>query len=220
MSDWRDTLTAAFEEALDLLGEDSEAAAQVVEELGSDGGASEPPDLYSFYEALAVLRNEHRAGNRKTAEALSQLSETLQVFDRQLTGLRSERQRGREQDTALPRGYLLALLDLGDRARRLSAALAEPPPVPLLGAGKWPAAWANIAGAVGIFSTHVSALVDKAGVERIATEGRPFDPERMNAVATVPPTATCAAGTVARETSPGYLLAGDVLRLAEVEIAG
>lgn len=220
MSDWRDTLTTAFEEALDLLDEDPDAVARVEAELEAEDNTPEPPDLYAFYEALAVLRNEHRAGNRKTADALSQLSETLQIFDRQLAGLRSERQREREQETALPRGYLLALLDLGDRARRLTVALGEPPPVPLLGAGKWPTAWARIASAVGIFTTHVHALVDKAGVERIATEGEPFDPQRMNAIATVPSTAHCPAGSVARETSPGYLLAGEVLRLAEVEIAG
>ena len=51
------------------------------------------------------------------------------------------------------------------------------------------------------------------------TEGQAFDPERMNAVATVPATTSCPAATVARESSPGYLLAGEVLRLAEVEIA-
>ncbi len=220
MSDWRDTLTHAFQEALDLLEEEADAVAEIEAELASENSTPEPPDLYSFYEALAVLRNEHRAGNRKTADALSQLAETLQVFDRQLAGLRSERQRDREQETALPRGFLLSLLDLGDRARRLTTALGEPPPVPLLGAGKWPAAWDRIVSAVGIFSTHVEALVNKAGVERIATEGEAFDPRRMNAIATVPSTARCPAGNVARETSPGYLLAGEVLRLAEVEIAG
>jgi len=219
MSDWRATLTSAFEEALDVLAEDPGIGGQILAELEPDE-TPEPPDLYSFYEALAVLRNEHRTGNRKTAEALSQLSETLQAFDRRLAEIRSERRREQEQQNALPRGHLLALLDLGDRAGRLVSALAEPPPPPFFGAGKWPAAWSNIAGATGIFATHVRALVDKAGVERIATEGRPFDPERMIAVATVPATATAPAGTVARESSPGYLLAGEVLRLAEVEIAG
>lgn len=219
MNDWRATLTSAFGEALDRLEEDAELNAQILAQLEADD-EPELPDLYSFYEALAVLRNEHRAGNRKTAEALSQLSETLQAFDRRLAEMRADRKREHEQEAALPRGHLLALLDLGDRAARLAAALAAPPRSPLFGAGKWPGAWDKVAGAVGIFVTHVSALIDKAGVERIATVGLRFDPERMNAVATVPPTSACPAGDVARESSPGYLLGGEVLRLAEVEIAG
>ncbi len=218
MSDWRQNLTAAFHEALDLIADDADPAVEI-DASPDTPDIPGPPDLYTFYEALAVLRNEHRAGNRKTADALSQLSDTLQSFDERLAEIRADRKREQGRDSALPRGHLLAILDLGDRARRLLAALAEPPSPPLFGAGKWPAAWENVASAVAIFSTHVFALIDKAGVEKIETGGQAFDPGRMNAVSVVPATPASPSGSVVREISPGYLLSGEVLRLAEVEIS-
>ena len=219
--DLRDALTLAFQDALDVLDTDAETSAQALADIDAPD-TPEPPDLYSFYEALAVLRNENRTGNRKTAEALSQLSDTLQHFDRRLTEIRADRRRDQEQDqkSAFPRSHLLSLVDLQDRARRLVGALAEPPPSPLFGAGKWPAAWDNINEAMTMFASRVHTLIGNAGIEKIITAGQPFDPETMIAVASTPPTTAYPAGSIVSESSPGYLIAGEVLRLAEVEIAG
>jgi molecular chaperone GrpE len=73
----------------------------------------------------------------------------------------------------------------------------------------------------GVESTHrlfLSALAE-AGAEPILAVGQPFDPRIHEAVATEP-SADLAPGTVAREVRRGWRLGDELLRPAEVVVAG
>jgi molecular chaperone GrpE len=50
--------------------------------------------------------------------------------------------------------------------------------------------------------------------------GQPFDPSTQEAVATIAATAGQPAGTVVGLVRPGYLIGDDVLRAAQVAVAG
>lgn len=57
------------------------------------------------------------------------------------------------------------------------------------------------------------------GITRLEPLGEPFDPERHEAVTTVPVTDTHGEGIVAGVAAPGYLIGQDVLRPAAVAVA-
>jgi len=57
------------------------------------------------------------------------------------------------------------------------------------------------------------------GISRIEPLGEPFDPERHEAVTTVPVSDAYGEGTVAGVAAPGYLIGQDVLRPAAVAVA-
>lgn len=58
------------------------------------------------------------------------------------------------------------------------------------------------------------------GVKRIEPIGQPFDPARHEAVATVAASDPAQAGRVVGVVRPGYLIGDDVLRPAQVAVAG
>jgi molecular chaperone GrpE len=58
------------------------------------------------------------------------------------------------------------------------------------------------------------------GVKRIDPTGQPFDPVLHEAVATVTPAADTDIGRVVGVVRPGYVIADDVLRPAQVAVAG
>src|SRR5205085_8425228 len=74
LSDWKEALRRDFERWLATMEE-------IPAEENEPPGEVEDPDLYSFYEQLAVTTSESRKGNRRTAEALSQWGEILGRFD-------------------------------------------------------------------------------------------------------------------------------------------
>ena len=64
------------------------------------------------------------------------------------------------------------------------------------------------------------ATLEGLGVTRLAPTGEPFDPSRHEAVATVASTNDFAPGTIVGVVKPGYLIGEDVLRPAQVAVAG
>ncbi len=64
------------------------------------------------------------------------------------------------------------------------------------------------------------ATLEGLGVSRLQPEGQPFDPARHEAVATVDPPPGAAPGTIVGVVRPGYLIADEVLRPAQVAVAG
>lgn len=62
-------------------------------------------------------------------------------------------------------------------------------------------------------------VLEKWGVSRIETEGRDFDPEKHEAVASVNDS-TLEEGKIVEEVLSGYLLKEEVLRPAQVKVAG
>jgi molecular chaperone GrpE (heat shock protein) len=183
-------------------------------------GEAATPDLYSFFEELAVLSAESRKGNRRTAEAISQWSEILEHFQGDISQLRAmlAERPGQESD-ALPQAHCLALVDLLDRAERLKEAFGRAPKRSWWGNDrKWRQAWQAQRGALDILRGHLEALLEHAGITRIDTVERPFDPTTMIAVA-AEPSALIPPGRVLEEIIPGYGRRGVVLRLAQVKVS-
>lgn len=69
-----------------------------------------------------------------------------------------------------------------------------------------------------IWTRHQNAMKD-LGIQRIETVQTPFDPETMNAIASVPATDDFPEGHVVDQLSPGYSWRGTVVRFAIVRVA-
>jgi molecular chaperone GrpE len=65
---------------------------------------------------------------------------------------------------------------------------------------------------------RIERLMTDVGIERIASVGRPFDPETMEAIEVVT-VAEQPPGTVLEELRRGYLWRGRVFRFAQVRVA-
>ena len=64
------------------------------------------------------------------------------------------------------------------------------------------------------------ATLEGLGVSRLEPSGQPFDPARHEAVATVSAPSGTSAGAVVGVVRPGYLIGDEVLRPAQVAVAG
>ena len=73
---------------------------------------------------------------------------------------------------------------------------------------------------VSIVRQQFLATLEGLGVQRVESVGSPFDPARHEAVATVTAPDGTAAGTIVGIIRPGYLIGEDVLRPAQVAVAG
>ena len=77
---------------------------------------------------------------------------------------------------------------------------------------------ANVVEGVELILRELLKVLERAGVTRYSALGQPFDPTRHEAIARVV-SPDGAPDTVVRETAPGYLLHGRVLRAALVAVA-
>jgi len=213
LAGWKEALRCDVERWLGSLDEIPSSNAEDLDEAAT-------PDLYSFFEELAALSVESRKANRRTAEAISQWSEILEHFQgdvSQLRALLAERP-GQESD-ALPQAHCLALVELLDRAERLTQAFGRAPKRSWWGNDqKWRQAWQAQRGALDILRGHLESLLEHEGVARIKTVDTPFDPTTMIAVAGEP-SALIPPGRVLEEVIPGYGRRGAVLRLAQVKVS-
>jgi molecular chaperone GrpE len=73
---------------------------------------------------------------------------------------------------------------------------------------------------IAIVRQQFLSTLEGLGVIRIAPAGQPFDPSRHEAVATVAASNGQPAGTIVGVVKPGYLIGDDVLRPAQVAVAG
>jgi molecular chaperone GrpE len=64
------------------------------------------------------------------------------------------------------------------------------------------------------------ATLEGLGVTRLSPLGQPFDPARHEAVTTLAASDASPAGTIVGVIKPGYLIGEDVLRPAQVAVAG
>ncbi|CAN5125548.1 hypothetical protein BH23VER1_BH23VER1_05490 [soil metagenome] len=184
--------------------------------------SGETPDLYSFFEELAALRNESRTGNRRGTEVVSKLTESLSRCEDQLGILAQHAASPPTNHEPLPRKYCLSLVELLDRMDRIASAL-ERPPTP---SRRWFApradslttAWESLREGFAILRRHTTGLLRDAGISTIPATGEPFDPLKMIAVSAehepgVEP------NQVLEEIQPGYQIDGEILRLAEVKVS-
>jgi|GEM_PF-929961 len=211
--DWKQAMRRDFEVWLDSINEIPEAA-----ESEDDPAA---PDLYAFYEQLAILNTESRKANRRTVEAFSQWSDLLGHFDRDLQSVREQLARlpsAQAGEESLSRPHCLVLVELLDRLHRLARAFQVTPARSWWGGqAAWRKTWETQRQAFAILVSHFEALMTQEGVTRIDTSGGAFDPALMTAVATEtdagrPPF------SVIEEIAAGYRLRGELLRPAHVKV--
>ncbi len=183
---------------------------------------AEAPDLYAFFEQLAVLSTESRRSNRRAAEAFSQWGEALQRLETEFNRVRelaTTSLAARGPGEALARSHCLALIEILDRLHRLQAAFAQPPPARWLARdGPWRRAWTTQHQAFGIVTDHLEGFLRQEGVTRLEVVHRVFDPCRMAAVA-VDAHSSHPPQTVLEEITRGYLWRGELLRAAQVKIS-
>lgn len=182
----------------------------------------EEPDLYSFFEQLAIANTEARKSNRRTAEAFSQWGDALERFSADLRFFREQLGRtetAQAEPDSLPRAYCLALVEFLDRLHRMAEAFASPPAPRWWRRtdAAWKRAWEAQRGAFEILVGHLEALLASEGVTRIECIARAFDPTVM-AAAAAGPDARHPDNTVVEEFAPGYSRRGEVLRPAQVRV--
>jgi molecular chaperone GrpE (heat shock protein) len=211
LADWKDAMRRDFESWMESVDEIPDPEWEQPSE----------PDLYSFYQQLAIANTETRKANRRTAEAFSQWGDTLARFDADLKIFREQLNRpqaAEAENSPLPRKYCLALIEMLDRLRRLAQAFESTPPKRWLrrGDAAWRQAWETQGKAFAILVSHFEGLLEQEGVTRMECVGRTFDPTAMTAAA-------AAAGQVdnlvIEEFAPGYTRHGDLLRPAQVKVS-
>lgn len=188
-----------------------------------ESSREEAPDLYSFFEQLAALKNEFRKGARRShdtfvrfADALGTLEQTIQAISARMNEDRAVRE---EADLMARRSLYLSIVEVFERFRRVEERMARPP-------GGWGffkarrrhEAWFDVKEGLEILGAHLEGLLKGEGVTAMETAGRPFDPALMIAVE-ARDAQTVEPGTVLEEVSRGYLHRGKVLKLAEVVVA-
>lgn len=216
MTDWKEALRDRFE---DWLAELDSPPASSDETLDSE----DAPDLYSFFEQLAVANAESRKSNRRAAEAFRQWGETLAAFQGQLGPLQDKiaelavKQPGESQ---LPRAYCLVLIEFLDRLQRIAKAFQNRPVKSswwVRNDQAWRELWNRQEQGFSILVGHLEALLEKEGVTRIRAMGQRFDPAEMTAVATEPERGA-SGQTVVEEITPGYRRGSELLRTAHVKV--
>ncbi|MCC6164973.1 MAG: nucleotide exchange factor GrpE [Acidobacteria bacterium] len=142
--------------------------------------------------------------NEQLQEYITAVHEAQREFDAMRARVRKEASRDAELSRRAVFADLLDVVDNLDRA--LAAARAAGSADPLV---------------QGVDMVRQQFLHKLAGygISRIEPLGEPFDPERHEAVTTVPVTPDFADGIVAGVAAPGYLIGEDVLRPAAVAVA-
>lgn len=142
--------------------------------------------------------------NAQLQEYITAVHEAQREFDAMRARVRKEASRDAELSRRAVFADLLDVVDNLDRA--LAAARAAGSADPLV---------------QGVDMVRQQFLHKLAGygISRIEPLGEPFDPERHEAVTTVPVTPDFADGIVAGVAAPGYLIGQDVLRPAAVAVA-
>jgi len=212
--DWKDSLRRDFEAWLDSVDEIPELDAFDLEEVRT-------PDLYSFYEQLTAASAESRKANRRTAEAFSQWGDILTRFEAELKPLREtilEYKASAPRENRLSNAHCLVLIDLVDRMLRLKAAFQKTPQKSWWGNdAAWRQAWDTQHQGFGILLSHLEDWLKKEGVERIAVEGKLFDPSIMSAVS-ADEDPQRPHHTVIEVIAAGYFRQGELLRAAQVKV--
>lgn len=231
LESWKDAVRADFESWLASLDEIP---------IGDDDGdadleAGAEPDLLSFYAELSALSAETRKANRRSAETFSQWGDVLTTFQQDLKRLRERlpaaatdaekntSSRSSAASTVPPRDLALALAGLRDRVARQGEAFDEMPKGRAGWFGNdepWRRAWIARRESADMLLGHFDRVLEKLGLQRIPTEGQPFDPLCMSASESATSAEPGAqAPTVVEEIAPGWRMGDSVLRPAEVKVS-
>jgi len=213
VNDWKLEITANYNQWLDQL----ETPPAVL-----PPPAEHRPDLYSFFEALCVLRSDVSKSSRRSHETFARFSESLDGFESTLREmahrLAAEQQQRSRMPLSAQKQFLVPFAELLERMDRLAGKLADPPKAGFFAfCRKRVADRAAFKQGFDLLREHFQLLLRDAGIIPMETVGHPFDPAKMKAVA-VEHSDTVAHNTVIEELAAGYYLKDEVLKFAEVKI--
>jgi molecular chaperone GrpE (heat shock protein) len=215
--EWKQELENNFQEWLDQVRDSGDSP------IHTAPAPEKVPDLYSFFEALCVLRSDVSKSARRSHDTFARFGETLEQFERMVRELSdrlaAERKERSRLEHAARKQLLAPFALMAERLDRLSQKLAQPPRAGLFAARqKWSAAWVSFEQGFTLLREHFQLLLSEAGIVAMETVGRIFDPTQMKAVA-VEENDTVPHNTVIEELAAGYMLKDEVLKFAEVKIA-
>lgn len=165
---------------------------EAIEDPDDEFSPPEPPDLYTFFGELAALRHEFRHDGQRTQQALAKLAQALPAA----AGSGSIRRKGKPGPEgpaaaeAWPMETCLALISAYDLLPQATSAAA--------------------------YKSSLQPLLQAAGLTKIPTVGKPFDPATMTQAGTAPASSKTTPGTVVEETTAGFIRTGTLLRPAAV----
>lgn len=193
--------------------------------------------LTELRDEIAAANAESRRNARRTADVLKQFGGMLTAMSGTLEDLHKTARTTATQATAaaavesasgsLQRDHALGLIELADRFNRITAAFTRPPaattswlPSARKSLTAWQEAWSTQEDAFSILRMHLDDMLRKAGLERLAVAGQPFDPAFMTAVEATAD-ATVPDHTVLAEILPGWRqgATGLILRPAQVRVS-
>ena len=163
--------------------------------------AEEPRLKPTLIEELEA-RNAEK--DREIQELVSKYRGAADEFDQARVRLRKEIQKDVERNRRSVIISFLEVLDNLDRALDAGATRGDDPFVQ----------------GVAMVRQQFLATLEGMGVSRLNPVGQPFDPAMHEAVTTVPAASADQTGVIVGVVRPGYLLGDDVLRAAQVAVAG
>ena len=191
--------------------------------------AEETEELLSaIHEEVVAAAAENRRASRRVLEALKSMAGMIDSTSSLVEGLHATI-RNQAAPAAAPRAersMLLSLVDLADRVARIHSALKDPMERKALWPGTkkvlaaWQAERAQSREALWILATHLEKALAEAGVNRLQSAGKPFDPQTMTAVEAVSDDSQ-PDQTVLLEFLPGWQFSatGEILRPAQVRVS-
>jgi molecular chaperone GrpE len=163
---------------------------------------AEEPKLKPKY--VEELEAQVAEKNLEIQQLLSKYRGAADEFDQARARLRKELSKDVERGRRSMLISFLEVLDNLDRALVVAADRADDPFVQ----------------GVSLVRQQFLTTMEAFGVTRIDPLGRPFDPSKHEAVTTVTSAADLPEGHVCGVVRPGYLIADDVLRPAQVAVVG
>jgi molecular chaperone GrpE len=164
--------------------------------------ASEEPKLKPSY--VEELEARIAAKDAELQQLLAKYRGAAEEFDQARARLRKELSKDVERGRRSLIVSFLEVLDNLDRALEAAAGRADDPFVQ----------------GVALVRQQFLTTLEGLGVTRVSPVGRPFDHATQEAVATVAAGPDTVPGTVVGVVKPGYLIGEEVLRPAQVAVAG
>ena len=168
----------------------------------SESAEAEEPKLKPKY--VEELEATIAAKNQEIQQLLTKYRGASEEFEQARARLRKELSKDVERGRRSILVSFLEILDNLDRALEAAAGRADDPFVQ----------------GVSLVRQQFLSTLESLGVTRLDPLGQPFDPARHEAVSTVLANSDAPPGVVCGVVRPGYLIGDDVLRPAQVAVAG
>jgi molecular chaperone GrpE len=169
---------------------------------GEAAPEAEEPKLKPTY--IEELESRLAAKDAELQQIISKYRGASDEFDQARARLRKEVSKDVERGR---RALIVSFLEVLDNLDRALEAASERPADPLVQG-------------VSLVRQQFLATLEGLGVKRIEAIGRPFDPALHEAVATVATPDPAQTGRIVGVVRPGYVIGDEVLRAAQVAVAG